>query len=192
MWTPVSDGGGLQSRLLELKWPRPGFQGAGPRVLGGIRRPSSAVGRRPASSQTQALPSANGKQPASSRRPSCLRAGGGAAAAPGAAGEQRRAPQVRAPRLLWQITRSGSPGPRVGRDGGGADRGGVWRRKLRQDGSLPEVERIPSNRLRSEDPQPNFPGCGSKGIFIYEHLGGGAATLKPVGLREEASRVQET
>lgn len=192
MWTPVSDGGGLQPRLLELKWPRPGFRGAGPRVLGGIRRPSSAVGRRPASSQTQALPSANGMQPASSERPSCQRAGGGAAAAPGAAGEQRRAPQVRAPRLLWQIPRSGSPGPRVGRDGGGAEGGGVWRRKLRQDGSLPEVERIPFQPTQEQGSPAQFSWMWKQGISIYEHLGGGATILEPVGLREEASGVQET
>lgn len=139
----MSEGGGLQPRRLELKLPRPGFRGAGSRVLGGIPRPSSAVGRRPASSQTQALPSANGELPASSGRPSCQRAGGGAAAAPRAAEEQRRAPQVGAPRLPCQIPPSRSPGPRVGRDGGGAVRGGAWRRKLRQDGSVLMVERIP-------------------------------------------------
>lgn len=35
----MSDGGGLQPRRLELKLPRPGFRGAGSRVLGGIPPP---------------------------------------------------------------------------------------------------------------------------------------------------------
>lgn len=181
---------GLQSRLLGLKCRRPGFRGAGSRVLGGIPRPSSAVGRRPASSQTQALPSTNGEQPASGGRPSCPRAGGGAAAPPGAGGEQRREPQVTAPRLLRQIPPSWSPGP-PGREGRGRGRRGRGLAEETEAGSVPEVPWVPSNRLWSRESLTQFSWMGEQGVPNYEHLGERAATPEPGGLREEVAGVQE-
>lgn len=148
---------------------RPGFRGPGPRVEGGIPRP---LLRRRAPPRPRARPGPSGACAARNRRasgcPCSQRAGGGAAAAPGAVGgAEEDAPGKSLGVSSPGIPVSRSPCPRVGRDVGGAGGGGAWRRKLRQGKSVSDEQQVTPGEVSGV----LTPSLNLLGVRISEYLG---------------------